>query len=256
MPYGRSYRFRRYRFNRRRTYNSRKLSSKNIYMNRGAKSQAVQIAALRNKINKVYKAAKPETKVIIDSTVADITLRSDALGNTQFGSGVVNISVGAADNQRVGDKILRKDYWYLTFEYFNSSNTGYHDNESAGTPLRVVCGGWKTNQNAYDMVPTAATIIANYSASGASSTASVVAPLVNGVSAEQNIYADKSFTITAERSQRIMKFKTPWYTCRFDSAGYSNHAWLLVKAGGLHWNQNFTESVLVTVSRKTVFRDA
>ena len=256
MPYGRSYRFRRYRFNRRRSYTSRKLTSKNIYMNRGAKSQAVQIAALRNKINKVYKAAKPETKVIIDSTVADITLRSDALGNTQFGSGVVNISVGAADNQRVGDKILRKDYWYLTFEYYNSSATGYHDNESSGTPLRVVCGGWKTNQNSYDMVPTAATIIANYSVSGASSTASVIAPLVNGVSAEQNIYADKSFTITSERSQRIMKFKTPWYTCRFDSAGYSNHAWLLVKAGGLHWNQNFTESVLVTVSRKTVFRDA
>lgn len=253
MPYNNSYRYRRYRKYRR--YN-RKLTYRNIYMNRSAKSQATQIAALKKKVNKVFKATKPETKVIIESTANQFTMSSAALGNTEWGSGNLFISVGPADNQRIGDNILRKDYWYITFEYYNTSDTGYHNSESSGTPIRIISGGWKTSQNSYDLVPTAASIISNYSNSGADSSMACLSPLVNGVTATHNIYYDKTFTITAERNQKVVKVKTPWYKARFDSDGYANHSWLICKASGLHWDANFTESVLVTIVRKTVFRDA
>lgn len=48
---------------RKRGY-KRTLRKSNIYMNKSARSQAYQIAALNKKINYVYKVTKPETAIM------------------------------------------------------------------------------------------------------------------------------------------------------------------------------------------------
>ena len=251
MPYGRTYKYRRYK----RRYNNRKLSNKNIYSHKSATSQAVQIAALRNKINKVYRAAKPEMKTIIDSAPSQYSMDSSIAGNTYLTLGSIRIISGSADNQRIGDKIYRRDTYYLTFEYFNNSTTGYHNGESSGTPVRVICGGWKSPKG-YDTVPTMSSIISNYSDTGAPSTMSSIAPLLNGVTETQYIYSDKTFYLTTSRNQKVLKIKTPWYNCRYNSNDECNHAWVMIKASGLHWDSDFTETIQLTTLKKTAFRDA
>lgn len=57
------------RFNRKRSYARRKLSKTNIYLNRGARSQATQIAALNRKINAISRRDRPETQIINGSPV-------------------------------------------------------------------------------------------------------------------------------------------------------------------------------------------
>lgn len=251
-------------YTRTRTYRNRKrfrrrggvLSTKNIYSRTSRKAQATQIAALKRKVNKVYRKTKPEKKVIVESIAGQYNMSSESVGNTYFSLGVLDIPSGSHDDQRVGDLIYRKDYWYLTFEYYNNSNTGYHNSESCGTPMRVLAGRWKNHQNAATLVPSPNTLITNYSNTGSDSTMSVIAPLINGVSEQLYIDYDKTFTITSERSQKVLKISTPWYKCRYDKDGYCNHSWLICKAGGLHYDSDFTEHVLVCALRKTVYVDA
>lgn len=250
MPYGKSYRYRRYRYRR------SKLTNRNIFMNRNARSQAIQIASLRNKVNKVYKAAKPERKVKIDSQPTQVPLTSDTGGQTYASFSCVAIQPAAYDTGRIGDKIWRRDTFYITAEYFNNSSTGYHNGESAGTPIRVICGRYKNKSVGGSTVPTPQTIFSMYDTTGTPSTISVISPLKNGVTEEQQIFYDKAFTMTSARNQKLIKVKTPWYLCRFNSDEESNHSWLMVKAGGLHWDLDFTETVQLVVMRKTVFTDA
>lgn len=254
MPrYAKSYR----RQTRSRFYRKRTLSNRRVYGNTSARAQASQIATLRNRINKVYRACKPEKKVVISDSALQFAMGSGTGMNTYFNSGVLDIGNGAGDSDRIGDKIYRRDYYYLTFEYYNTSNTGYHDSESSGTPVRIILGAFKNDQNAGSVVPQPSAIISNYDSTGPGSSASCISPLVNGVTDEHQIFYDKAFYLTADKNQKIIKLKTPWYLCRFGpSANYCNHSWLLCKASGLHWDTDFNEKVLVTLTRKTVFTDA
>lgn len=245
----RNYRYKRY-------HRRSALSNRRIYGHRSARSQAVQIAALRNRINKVYKAAKPERKVKIDAQPTQVPLTSDTGGQTYASFGVIPIQPAAYDTGRIGDKIWRRDTYYITAEYFNNSSTGYHDSESAGTPIRVICGRYKNKSVGSTTVPTPQTVFSMYDTTGTPSTISVISPLKNGITEEQSICYDKAFTLTSARNQKLLKVKTPWYLCRFNSDEECNHSWLMIKAGGLHWDVNYTETVQLVVLRKTVFTDA
>lgn len=59
MAYGR----RRSSYRRKGRRGSRSLSARNVYLNKGARAQAKQIMALKRKINRVYRATKPEVKI-------------------------------------------------------------------------------------------------------------------------------------------------------------------------------------------------
>lgn len=252
MPYGRTYRYRK-RFNYRRRST---LSNKRIYGRTSAKSQASQIAALRNRINKVYKASKPERKVLIESSAQQHPMDSSATGNISFGIGALDLSLGTADNQRIGDKVNRKDYVYLTFEYFNNSDTGYHDSESSGTPVRVIFGAYKNKQLTAGAYPSLSGLVANYTSSGADATQATIAPLMNGITEEKVIYYDKTFILSTSRNQKVLKIHSPWYSCRWAPDGVFNHTFCVVLCGNLHWDLNFTETVQCNSLRKTVFTDA
>lgn len=240
MPYTRTYKNRRYK----RNYNYRKLSNKNIYAHKSAMSQAVQIAALRNKINKVYRATKPETKTKQDSSVSSTTLNNST---TTISIGSIRLTTGSEDTQRIGDKVYRRDTYYLTFEYIGAVSASF----TAGTPIRIICGAWKT-PTSWDSVPSIGSIISN-SAGGIITS---ISPLVSGITENHDIFYDKTFLINYDRNQKILKIKTPWYLCRFGESDACNHAWLIIKASNLDPSATASESVNATVLKKTVFRDA
>lgn len=253
MP--RYYRAHRYagRYRRRSTV----LSTRNIYGRRSAYSQASQIAALRRRVSKVYRACKPERKVL-DATLTELNFSSRAGGDVYYSLAAFDVDRGANDNQRVGDKIYRKDTYALSLEYFNTSTTGYHDSESSGCQVRIICGCYK-GPVARSSVPLAEDLVTNFSTTGAGYTASAVSPLVNGITERYNIYSDNLYTLTTDRNQKIIKVKTPWYNCRHednDTPIKSNHSFIVVIVAGLHFDSNFSEFVSGVCSRKTVFTDA
>lgn len=255
MPYRR---FRKNTYRRRFRYRS-KLSTRNIFANRSARSQASQIAALRNRVNKVYRACKPEKKVAI-SNPASFEMNSGIAGDTNFSMSAIDIHLGTLDQCRIGNLIYRKDTYYLTFEYYNSSTTGYHTSESSGTSIRILCGQWK-DQHGQTAVPLIGDLISNYSTSGTNMTVSTIAPLATGTSEYFRIAKDFNFNLTASNNQHQLKVSSGWYVCRYDgtdteSDSSSNHSWCWVVSNGLHYDNDFKEWVKVSAIRKTVFTDA
>ena len=59
---GKTYSAKNYRKYRKGYRKWKKLSNKNIYAHKNAMAQATQIAALRNKVNRVYRLCHPEVK--------------------------------------------------------------------------------------------------------------------------------------------------------------------------------------------------
>lgn len=255
MP--RYYRARGSRYVRRYRRRTGVLSTRNIYARRSSYSQASQIAALRKRVSKVYKACKPERKVAF-APIAQLGFASHASGNVDYKLDCIALDKGANDDQRVGDKVYRKDVYNFSLEYYNNSETGYHDGESSGCQIRVIVGQYKSAIN-NATVPTVDTIISQYATSGEGYTAAAVSPLVNGVTDTYHIFSDKVYYMTNERNQKIIKVKTPWYNCRYtdgDSPVRSNHSFCIIVVAGLHYDANFTEYVSGVLTRKTVFTDA
>lgn len=247
MPYRRRYRK---RYSRRRST----LSTRSIYSRRSGLAQAGQIAALKKRINKVYKVCKPEIKNQYNA-VGNFNFNNTIAGEVSHGFGDIGMATGSDVNDRVGDKVYIKTKYYLSFEYYNNSNTGYHNSESAGCQLRVIVGRYKTSQSSSDACPPANALIDDYSSSGVNYTLAVTAPLKQRVLDDYYIDQDKVYYLTTTKNQKIIKLSTKWYTRKFDSVG-SNHSFCLVVCSGLHADTNFTEEVNYAVGRKIVFTDA
>lgn len=233
---------------------SRVLSTRNIYARRSSIAQAAQIAALRRRVFKIARAAKPEKKVKTD-TPQTATFSSRAGGDVHLVFTVPDIVNGSDDDDRIGDKIFRRDSWNMSFEYYNNSSTGYHGSESSGVQVRVICGQWKTPHHGLN-TPTVDQVIDQYATSGTGYATAAVAPLTNGVTEMCNIFSDHVYYLNTDKNQKIIKTKTPWYSCRFDSDGSSNHAWIIVVVAGLHYDSDFSEYVELAHIKKTVFTDA
>ena len=98
-----------YRNNRRYNRKARKLSNKYIYLNRSAKSQATQIASLRNKVSRVYNACRPEIKVKYNNATS-FTFDSQTLLNT-YTSWLPEMPIlGSGDDEKYGSKINMVKY--------------------------------------------------------------------------------------------------------------------------------------------------
>lgn len=246
MPYRKRYYKRRYA--RRST-----LSTRSIYSRRSSLAQAGQIASLKRKVNKVYRACKPEVKrkYFVDG---QYNFNNTISGDVSKSFGDAPISEGTGDDERVGDKIYCKTKYLISAEYFNSSNTGYHNTESAGCQLRVIIGRYKNPMGSGD-APTAADLIQGYQSSGTNYTISAIAPLKSGLTANYYIDSDKVYYMTTSRNQKAIKVSTPRYLRRFGD-NKSNHAFCLIVCAGFHADSNFTEELNYAISYKTIFTDA
>lgn len=235
---------------------SRTLSHRRIFGNRSARAQASQIAALNRRISKVAKISKPEKKVFIDG-FPTVTLDSGAVGSIYTAFGDTNIQRGPNNSDRVGDKIRACTRYRLSFEYYNNSATGYHDSESSGVQVRIIMGRLKY-PNVNSSYPAPSSLVHSYGASGDNYDHVPISPLISGVTEKNYIDYDKTFYLTTDRNQKTLTLRSPLYTRRFDDAvnvDWSNHTWMVIIAGGLHYDNDFKEYVKVTASRKTVFTD-
>lgn len=232
------------------------LSNRNVYGRTSARAQSYQIAALRSRVNKLNRKVKPEKKTYTVQA-ASKTLTSEAGGDVAITIAPPIIPQGGSPNQRVGEKIYRRDTYYISLEYFNNSLTGYHISESAGVQCRIISGRYKSNVNS-SLVPGGGDLISLYAASGAQYTLSAISPLKDGITTRMQIYKDKAFYLEINRNQKVLKVKTPWYVDRYyvDSAVTTDrHSFLFLTAAGLHWDTDFTEYVSLSYSVKSVFTD-
>lgn len=253
MVYGKRYARKRYV----RRYRPRTLSNRNVYGNRSARAQATQIAALRRRINKVYRACKPETKIVHDGDILDYDFNNSATSKTWVAWTPPVITVGADDNQRVGNKVYRSDKWKFTATYSNnaSSSSGLHNNETSFGWIRVICGCWKEPKAQYAL-PTPDSIVHDYGTTASAYNVNMVQPLANGVTAEHRIFSDKLYKVNLQNPSVVITAKTPFYSSVYDQQGYHIHSWLLILTGDLDWDSTFTENIEAHGIRKTVFTDA
>ena len=232
------------------------LSTRRIFSRTGARAQANQIYALRKRVNYVYKKTKPERKVAV-SGPASFSFNSGITGGVYNTYTPLAIAKGTANDQRVGDKIYCKDKYLFSLEYYNTSSTGFHDSESSGVQVRVIVGRYKTPvDNAIGVNPS--NLIQSYSNTGDGYSTSAVAPLLTNVTQSYIIDTDRTFYLTADKNQRIVKVSTKTYTRRYDDANSSNsnHSFVLILVAGLHYDNDFKEYVKGTRIVKTVFTDA
>ena len=162
-------------------------------------------------------------------------------------------ALGSDDNNRIGDKIYVKNMQLnFTFEYYNSSATGYHNSESAGTTMRIIIGKYKEAKNS---VPNIEGVLEESSNTGSAYTNQAVVPLKTEQTAYSKILLDKRFTITTNNNQKIMRLNIRPGAIRFRDKE-STSVWVMVVSAGLHNDSNFSEFVKGTFSSKIAFTDA
>lgn len=253
MAYSRS-RVSRRGYHGRRRHSRSVLSTRNVFSRTSAKSQAMQIYALRKKVAKINRKLKPDIKVLSGSPrVTEFT--SNALANIWDGFGIIQPAVGDGNNERIGDKIYEKSLQVQMYlEYYNSSDTGYHDGESAGCTVRVFVVQHKSKGNwnsTYDL----STFLENPSTSGGAYNILPIKPFAPNVTQDWNILYNKVFTMTSTRNQKLLKFSVKPGTIRFDDDGLHNFIKVYTVVSGLHYDADFTEYVGSTVNCKLVYTD-
>nr|BDF97682.1 capsid protein [Cressdnaviricota sp.] len=248
------------KYNRRRNYRSsrRRLSNRVVFGKTSAKSQAKQIATLRNRINRVYKKTRPEIKNILGAAIKH-SFSSGVLSNVWY-SGVFPMPVlnSGKDNGMIGNYCKPVSLQLNgTIEYYNNSNTGYHDSESAGCMARVIIVQRKTPED-YTTNHELSEFIPNPSNTGPEYTTMAVKPLRTGITENWNVLCDRRFILTSDKNQKIFRIRVKPRPFRFNNENNNifNYCKFIVIAAGLHYDENFKEYLEFTEYVKMSYTDA
>lgn len=243
---------------RRRTMRKRStrsaLSARRIYGHTSARNQANQINALRKSINKINRRFKPEIYTHHNQVVSKEF--SNSSFSDSYWSGYYEWPAnGTGDENKRGDKIWCKNMQLnFTFEYFNSSNTGYHDSESSGCPVRVIV--LKTKQTCLPSdIPTLNDVLLYSSQAGDEYTQRAVSPYVHGITDKYHILTSKVFYMTPTKNQKVLRIFLKPGLIQWESGSIANHVFIYVAPCGLHSDVNFTEKIKMTLSKKIAFID-
>ena len=235
----------------------RNLRTSSIFSRTSAKSQAYQIASLKRRINKVYRKCKPELKSITGD--AETVNYTSASTSSYYKIYPLVAPVGGTEgDDRIGDFInVVNSKLYLSCEYFNNSDTGYHNSESSGCQVRVVVGQFRTAHQPL-AIPSISELFEYSAGSGATYTQMGMVPFKSGITAKYRILKDYRFTLTSARNQAMKKLVVKpkdikWF---IDSTENRNGMWVVILVSGLHWDNNFQETCKITFSNKLVYTDA
>ena len=178
------------------------LSTRRIYGSTSARNQARQISALNKRIAYVQRQCRPEYK-LFSGTNESYSFNSGAIGSTYKIVTFNGPLVGTSDSTFIGNKVRSIALnLYFTGEYHNSSQTGYHDSESSGTPFRIVVLQRKQPSNSSVGIDE---ILSASAGSGADYTMQAVAPLKRGITENFKVLKDYKFTFTSARNQKIQQ---------------------------------------------------
>lgn len=236
------------RYNRYKT-----LSARNIYSNKSAKSQSKQIYALKKRINKVYRACKPEYK-IYDGLNTTYNFSSSDITNTYKIIYWESNLEGVSDTTHIGNKVRSIAFdTYFTGEYYNNSNTGYHGTESSGSPFRIIILQRKAPSN--DSI-SISDVLSTSGGSGANYTMQAICPLQKGITEQFNVLLDKKIIFTTSKNQAIRHYRVRPRNIRWDPTGYYNGFITLLISAGLHYDSNFNEFITGTMRQRYIYTDA
>lgn len=241
------------RMNRNRRWTRKRLSKTSVLTRTNATDQAKQILALRSSINSLNKRFKPEVKKIgFPST--SFSLDSQMLSSSYQAYSATLPSLGTEDYQRIADKVYAKKItWYLNMEYYNTSETGYHNSESAGTAVRVFVV--QSKNNIAGAIPALSEFLEYATYTGAEYTLRAVSPFKNGITGNWKILYDKVFYLTTTKNQKVMKVSVNPGVLRWDADGGVSRTLIYICPAGLHNDANFTEYVHGSVGGKMVYTD-
>ena len=141
MAYGR----RRSTYRRSGRRSARTLSTRRIFNNKSARSQAKQIHALRRRINRVYRATKPEVKILEQDQYNALQLLPGPQGLTAFQETFLRPALGTGDAERTGNVVnLKAATVFLSAKYASTTHSSstipmYNlTNGASGAGLRVI----------------------------------------------------------------------------------------------------------------------
>lgn len=202
----------------------RTLSTRNIFSNKGARSQAKQISALSKRIRSVARYCAPEVKVL-ESYNSGITYDNRGFaapgtnGQVQWLKIPIPMNqatpaIGAGDNQRIGNLIKIKPIkLYTNIQYrelYNSLTSGFATVklplQSSGIQLRLVALQTKMTEVAE---PLLSDVFENNGYDGVDPVAAgmmMTMPFKTGITARFNILMDKRITVSQDKpvySRRI-----------------------------------------------------
>lgn len=246
-----------------RRYNKRnsrryKLSTRKIFSNTNAKSQANQIYSLKRRINSVYRRTKPEIKNLLGAAITH-SFTSGALDDIWFAGIFPKPQLtGGGDNGVIGNYCKPLSLQLNgTIEYYNSSATGYHNTESAGCMARVIIVQRKTPED-YNTTYPLSEFIPNPAYTGAEYTAMAVKPLQTGITEKWDVLCDKRYILTSDNNQKIFRIRVKPKPFRFNNSNNNifNYCKFIIVAAGLHYDQDFTEHLEFTEFVKMSYTDA
>ena len=157
---------------------------------------------------------RPELKVLY-SDASSFSFDSQTVMNTYKSFLIPLPLLGDGDNQRIGDFIRIKSLQLnISAEYYNSSDSGYHNTESAGSAYRIIIGQYKQPSS---HVPDISGVLQESSNSGAAYTNQSVCPLITGMTTFCHILFDRSYTISTNKNQVIHKLRVKPRNIRFQT---------------------------------------
>lgn len=246
----------------------RTLSTRNIFNNKGARSQAAQIAALKKRISAVSKICSPEVKVV-ESNINQYSFNSIPLPNSSSEYKQAHIhalkvpsqaTTLSTDAVRIGDKVRAlPTQLFMSFQYeeiYNSMNSGLSNIKfelpTSAIQSRIVVLQQKVadapaptyndifeHQNVYeDDAP----------ANPLSALMMMKSPFKTGITTRYHILMDRQITVSRDFAQKAVRFSVKpkikslrWYNDEQtgSSASPSGQLWLFILTSGWsnkQWN--------------------
>lgn len=250
MPYN----SRKTSYRRRRRFN-RSLTTKNIFSRTKAKNQARQIYALRKRVSAISQRFRPEVKTTIVK-YDGFDLDSSAYSSSYSVYTAPLPETGGDEAHRIGDFIKVKNLnFYISMEYYNNSPNGYHDSESAGSPVRIIVVQSK-HPLAATYQPALNVLLRQSGYTGEDYTLRSVSPYNRGVNEDWTILYDKGFYLTTAKNQLSLTIQTKPSDMQWNADSQTLNSYIFIVPSGLHHDTNFTEHIHGVIMAKLAYTDA
>lgn len=257
----RSYR-RNYRRYRRGTS---RLSTSRVLTRRSSIAQARQIIALRRRVNRVYKATKPEVKVFTGTTRTQTYTNN--LGSDTYSATLLAApqQQGTDDFQFVGNLVSVRNLRLLVNAEYNITENNsvdepsFHKGEASFASLRIIVVQPKQPTTPTVSTPPLAEIISYNASSGNDYSLRYISPLARNFSTKYKLLADAKIPLNVNSPEKNRVINIRPFSIRYSQTGSvpaANFPIVYIVTSGLHFDANFTDQIRCTWAYKIAYTDA
>ena len=252
MVYGRRYR-------RKRSYGRRVLSNKYIYGRKGARSQARQIATLRNRVSAIARSCRPETKITYGEY-------GNVFNNNSTAANYWGSFIYVPKNKIDGNTIQYKSFRLCgNFEYSDTFANNVAIDHQRTCTMRIIVYQLKSSSN---KSPDAENLL-DIANSGIGYELNAYKPFKSGAGRMVKILSNRVFTLSDQQPIKRFDIKI--------NKGLMSQIYLMQKvtdnddlvelptprgafgiqiiASGLHWDSSYSQQVKSNFFVKTAYAD-